>query len=237
MVMSVQQNHYNKTQGNRIKNAKLNKTAIVIGATGLVGSALVVLLAEAKHIDRVVVVTRRAVDYEAEKVENHVIDFEDLNDNRHLFAGDVFFSCLGTTVKLAGSIAAQRKVDLEYQYTAARLAREQNVSHYVLVSSSGANSKSLSPYLKMKGELEAQVQGLAFEHTSIIQPSLLLGDRDDSRIAESLGSRLLPIVCRLPGLTRYRPIHGEQVAEKMVFLSQTPKSGFHRISLDDVFPT
>lgn len=215
----------------------MNKTAIVIGATGLVGSALVALLAEAVHINRVVVITRRAVVYKAEKIESHVIDFEDLNDNSHLFAGDILFSCLGTTVKQAGSITAQRKVDLDYQYTAARLAYEQNVSHYMLVSSSGANSKSLSPYLKMKGELETKVQNLAFEYTSIIQPSLLLGNRGDSRIAESLGSKVLPIVCRLPGLKRYRPIHGVQVAEKMVSISQAPKSGFQRISLDDVFPT
>ena len=214
----------------------MKKTAIVIGATGLVGSQLVRLLIEADHISRVVVITRRSVNYESEKVQNHVVDFEDLANHGHWFDGDILFSCLGTTARQAGSIAAQRIVDLEYQYTAARLAHEQGVMHYLLVSSSGADDKSLSPYLRMKGELEIKIQALTFKHISIIQPSLLLGERDHSRFAENLGSKMFPILCRLPGLRRYRPIQGAEVAQKMVMLSKKPPKNFEKISLDDVFP-
>jgi uncharacterized protein YbjT (DUF2867 family) len=214
----------------------LKKTAIVIGATGLVGSQLVRLLIEADHISRVVVITRRSVNYESEKVQNHVVDFEDLANHGHWFDGDILFSCLGTTARQAGSIAAQRIVDLEYQYTAARLAHEQGVMHYLLVSSSGADDKSLSPYLRMKGELEIKIQALTFKHISIIQPSLLLGERDHSRFAENLGSKMFPILCRLPGLRRYRPIQGAEVAQKMVMLSKKPPKNFEKISLDDVIP-
>ena len=215
----------------------LKKTAIVIGATGLIGSNVVELLVEAEHVDRIVVITRRPINFASEKIESHVIDFNELSRSSHLFVGDILFSCLGTTRKQAGSIAAQRIVDLEYQYTAARLACAQGLSHYLLVSSSNASEDSLSAYLKMKGELEAKVQALDFKYTTIIQPSLLLGERDDFRLAESLGSKVFPLLCRLPGLRRYRPISGKQVAEKMIELSETPSAKLDILSLDQVFPS
>lgn len=214
----------------------MNKTAIVIGATGLIGSNVVEHLVKADHVSRVIAITRRPMAHVSEKVENHVIDFNALSDNKCLFSGDILFSCLGTTAKQAGSISAQREVDLEYQYSAAKIAFGQGVSHYLLVSSSGAKQQSLSSYLQMKGELEAKVQGLAFKHISILQPSLLLGQRERPRLAEGLGSKILPLVCKLPGMKRYRPIHGEQVAQKMVMLTREPKKKFERISLDKVFP-
>ena len=214
----------------------MTNTAIVIGATGLVGASLVDALKSADHIGKIVTLTRRPIEPSSPKVENKVVDFDRLTDYSGYFQGSILFSCLGTTVKRAGSIEAQRRVDLEYQYTAAKLAAEQGVSHYLLVSSSGANAQSISPYMKMKGELEERVQSLPFETICILQPSLLLGERDHVRVAESLGSKVLPILCKLPGLRAYRPIYGHQVAEKMVALSRKPQEAFSRLILDAVFP-
>ena len=218
----------------------MSKTAIVIGATGLVGSQVVNQLIEAKHVSKVVTLTRRALrpseQHDCAKFENHVVDFDCLADSASLFKGDILFSCLGTTLKQAGSIQAQRVVDLDYQYQAAKLAAEQGVGHLLLVSSSGADSKSLSPYLKMKGELEDKIQDLAFSHISIFQPSLLLGNRHSTRAAEDIASKVLPLICKLPGLKRYRPIYGAEVAEKMVAESAQPKSAVRRFKLDEVFP-
>lgn len=218
----------------------MSKTAIVIGATGLVGSQVVNQLVQAKHVDKVITLTRRALreseQHNSTKVENHVVDFDRLADSATLFQGDILFSCLGTTVKQAGSIKAQRVVDLDYQYQAAMLAEEQGVDHLLLVSSSGADSKSLSPYLKMKGELEDKVEGLGFQHVSIFQPSLLLGNRNSTRAAEDIASKVLPLLCKLPGLKRYRPIYGAEVAEKMVAESAQPKSAMQTFKLDEVFP-
>ena len=218
----------------------MNKTAIVIGATGLVGSQVVAQLIEAKHVSKVGTLTRRALrqpeQHDSAKLENHVVDFDRLADSASLFKGDILFSCLGTTLKQAGSIQAQRVVDLDYQYQAAKLAVEQGVDHLLLVSSSGADSKSLSPYLKMKGELEDKIQTLAFSHISIFQPSLLLGDRHSNRVAEDIASKVLPLICKLPGLKRYRPIYGAEVAEKMVAECAHPKSAVSRFKLDEVFP-
>jgi uncharacterized protein YbjT (DUF2867 family) len=218
----------------------LSKTAIVIGATGLVGAQVVAQLIEAAHISKVVTLTRRALrqseQHDSAKLENHVVDFDRLADFASLFKGDIMFSCLGTTLKQAGSIQAQRVVDLDYQYQAAKLAAQQGVDHLLLVSSSGADSKSFSPYLKMKGELEDKIQALTFSQISIFQPSLLLGNRHSSGAAEDIASKVLPLICKVPGLRRYRPIYAAEVAEKMVAESTRPQSGIHKFRLDEVFP-
>ena len=92
----------------------MNKTAIVIGETGLIGSSLVQLLAESEEFCLIKVITRRSIEYSSSKIENYVIDFDSLSKNRYLFVGDVLFSCLGMTLKQAGSVAAQRVVDIDY---------------------------------------------------------------------------------------------------------------------------
>ncbi|MGS0497244.1 short chain dehydrogenase [Pseudoalteromonas sp. S1727] len=214
----------------------MNKTAIVIGATGLVGSQLVKQLVEHVHISQVITLTRRPVPCKNKKVTNHVVDFDHLAQHAPLFKGDVLFSCLGTTKKTAGSITAQRKVDFDYQFQAAELAVNMGVTHYLLVSSSGANAHSSNAYLKMKGELENAVKKLPFKRISIIQPSLLLGQRDgDFRIGEKIGSVLLPVLSMLPGLKKFKPISGEQVAVKMCNVCTQEGVGVEYFTLNELF--
>jgi uncharacterized protein YbjT (DUF2867 family) len=193
----------------------VGKTAIVLGATGVVGRELVEQLTELSQIDKVISITRRPIEYAASKVTNRVVNFGKLEDYVDTFKGDILFSCLGTTLKLAGSIKQQRLVDVDYQYRAAKIALNNGVSHYLLVSSSGANANSRNAYLKMKGELELKVIALNFPQTSILQPSLLLGERKDFRLGEKLASALLPLISKIPKLKKYRPITGKQVAIKM----------------------
>ncbi len=218
----------------------MSKTAIVVGGTGVVGRELVAQLSEAKHISKVLNLTRRPVSSVNNKVVNHVIDFTKLREYQELFAGDLLFSSLGTTRKQAGSVAAQRRVDLDYQLECAELAAEHGVKHYLLVSSSGANRHSPMAYPKMKGELEHQVKQLSFVRISIFQPSLLLGERNDKRIGEEIAAKVLPTVCKLPFLAKARPISGAQVAQKMVQVSAREFSGGKEVetyTLDEVFPT
>ncbi len=212
------------------------KIAIVLGVTGLIGQNLTKKLAEQAHIKKVIAVTRRAVNYTHPNIENQVVDFSKLEQYSQLFSGDILFSCLGTTKKQAGSIAAQRIIDVDYQLTAAKLAAINGVSEYFLVSSSSANSKSNNTYLQMKGELENKIQGLDFQRICIFQPSLLLGKRNSFRLGEKIGSWILPTICKLPVLIRYRPIYGYQVAEKMCQISAQQKLGIERYSLDACFP-
>lgn len=213
----------------------MSKKAIVIGATGLVGSELIKLLCDNETISQVVVLARRPIAIKHAKIISHIIDFENLAANKQLFNGDMLFSCLGTTKKQAKTISAQRRVDLDYQLLAAKMAASNNVSHYLLVSSSGANSGSLSPYLKMKGELEEHVKQLPFQKISILQPSLLTGVRHTSRPLEDLGTKILPFLCKLPWLKRYTPITGKQVAEKLVHICQTQTENIATYSLDELF--
>ena len=213
----------------------MGKTAVVIGATGLVGRELVDQLANAGHMGKVITLTRRTAGHSSEKVSNHVVDFDHLEDYGSLFGADFLFSCLGTTCKQAGSIGAQRKVDLDYQFKAAQLAADNGVSHYLLVSSNSASDKSNNPYLKMKGELEQRIQALPFKRVSIFQPSLLMGQREDFRLGEKLASWVLPALCLIPGLRRFRPITGEQVAAKMTRVSRQPGDALEWFRLDEIF--
>ncbi|MFT6984871.1 MAG: hypothetical protein ACJAT7_000672 [Psychromonas sp.] len=213
----------------------MGKKAIVIGATGLVGRALVDQLADADHISKIITLTRRPARHSSSKVINQVVNFEQLEEYASLFAADFLFSCLGTTLQQAGSLAAQRKVDLDFQFKAAQLAAGSGVEHYLLVSSSAANAQSRNQYLKMKGELEQKIKSLPFARISIFQPSLLLGQRADFRLGEKLGSYMLPLLCAIPWLRRFRPITGEQVAAKMVLVSGQSGPAFERFQLDDIF--
>ena len=212
------------------------KTALVLGSTGLIGSAVVNELVQEDHVAKVFTLTRRPTAHPNLKVENHIIDFSRLDSYAALFKVDFVFLCLGTTRKQAGSIAAQRMVDLDYQLQAAQLAEAQGVTHLLLVSSSGANATSGNPYLKMKGELEQALEKLSIPRISIFQPSLLLGTRPETRLGEKLGSWFLPLLCALPGLRRYRPIKGKEVAKKMVQISQQHgMKGIERYTLDEIF--
>lgn len=213
----------------------MGKVALVLGSTGLVGHALIEQLIATEEIRQIITLTRRPIKHTSVKVVNHVVDFEQLEQYASHFQADLMFSCLGTTLKQAGSIEAQRKVDFEYQLKAAELAIANGVSHYLLVSSSGANDQSRSAYLKMKGELEKRIKLLNFERISIFQPSLLIGNRKEFRLAEKLGSWLLPSLCLILGLRRYRPITGKQVATKMHLVSSQsgPKLALYR--LDELF--
>lgn len=214
----------------------MSLTAVVLGATGLVGSELVRLLLSSDQYARVITVSRRPLNLQSDKLESCVVDFECLDEIADHIRGDVLFSCLGTTKKQAGSIAAQRVVDHDYQLQVARLAAANGVAHYCLVSSSGANSASASAYMKMKGELEDAVKQLNFQRTSFFQPSLLLGEREHMRLGESLGAVFVPWLCRLPMLQRYRPIEGREVAEKMLQVSLAAGSGLAVFNLQEVFP-
>lgn len=210
------------------------KKALVLGATGLIGKHLTAELAADNGIDEVVAMTRRPVQYGNDKIKNLVVDFNALAQSADAIKGDILFSCLGTTLKQAGSVEAQRKVDLDYQLDVARIASDNGVAHYLLVSSSGANAESRSAYFAMKGQLEAKVLALPFSRISIFRPSLLLGQRDKFRVAESLASYIAPAICKLPGLQRYRPITGADVARKMLQVSNSHGDARETYTLEEV---
>lgn len=211
-------------------------TAIVLGATGVVGARVVDHLAASPQYEAVHTITRRQALHPSPKVRNHIVDFERLADHHALIRGDCLFSCLGTTRKQAGSIAAQRRVDVDYQRVAAELAAANGVSHFLLVSAMYADAASRNAYSQMKGELEQAVVALPFARVSIFQPSFIVGQRPDDRPAERAGIAVMRALAWLPGIRRFRPILGDDIARRMVDVSLSPGQSREWFRLDDIFP-
>lgn len=181
--------------------------AVVVGATGLVGSELLRLLVADDRFAAVAVLGRRSTGVAHRKVAEHVVDFDAPRAWAPLVAGDVLFSALGTTIRAAGSREAQYRVDHGYQLAAARAARANGVGSYVLVSSAGASPGSRIFYSRMKGELERDVEALGFPRTRILRPGLLDGPRREHRTGEQLALRLLrPLAPMLPASARPIPV-------------------------------
>ena len=193
------------------------KTALVVGATGLVGRHLVDLLLQDRRYTRVKIFVRRAAGIDDESLEEHIVDFDDVDSWKGNLTGDDLFSALGTTARHAGSQTAQYKVDFTYQYEVAKAAAANGVDRYFLVSSPAASPRSRSFYLRTKGELEAAVSQLPFRRIAIFQPSILVGEREEHRRAEALGGHVLRTLARhIPALRPYRPIDGRVVAKAII---------------------
>ncbi len=208
---------------------RLADRVAVFGGTGLVGGHLVELLAHHHPDTRIRVPIRRPVDrWDARpSVEGVRVDFDALPQSVERWSAAVVFLCLGTTIRDAGSEAAFRRVDLEYTVEAARLAAASGARTALLVSSVGADADSSFFYPRIKGEAEAAVAALPFETVHLLRPSLLLGDRRETRLKETLAGwalRLLRPVLVGP-LRKQRPIEARWVARAMMHLAEDPGSG------------
>ena len=202
------------------------KSAIVLGATGLVGKALTQQLLQDSRYGEITLLVRKPLaaslfDDPQGKLNPIVIDFEQLQDYQGYFTVDHVYCCLGTTIKSAGSQSAFRRVDFEYVHVAAQLARAQRASGFVWVSSIGADAKSSNFYLRVKGELENAIMTMPqLNHAAAVRPSLLVGEREESRFGEQLGIALGSVISPLMigGLRKYRPIQAADVAQQMIGL-------------------
>jgi uncharacterized protein YbjT (DUF2867 family) len=193
------------------------KTAIVIGATGLVGNFITRNLLDDARYEKVKVFVRRSLHISNPKLEEHVISFDKIDVWKENLTGDELYSALGTTIKKAGSKEAQYKIDFTYQYEVAKGATRNRVKKILLVSSAGANYKSGNFYLRMKGKLDEAVQQLSLEQIFIFRPSILAGDRLERRLGESLGIKIAGTITKIiPALKKYRPIEASRVAEAMI---------------------
>lgn len=193
------------------------KTAIVVGATGLIGGLLVKKLLNDPRYSNVKVFTRRTTGLTSPKLHEHIVDFNLIERWGDKISGDELFSALGTTIKQAGSKEKQYLVDYTYQYEIARAAAENHVQKYFLVSSIGANRFSPNFYLRMKGALDYAVSEMPFSKIVIFQPAGLIGERDNPRPGEKIGIVIANFIGRLfPSLKKYKPIKAERVADAMI---------------------
>lgn len=212
------------------------QTAIVLGATGLVGREIVATLEADASVARVVVLARRQPDRPvAAKTEVRIVDLRDVASFAGDLAGDVLYSALGTTRKAAGSKDAQYEVDHTFQYAVAKAAKAAGVRTYGLVSSLGANAGSLFFYNRIKGELERDVAALGFARTRIVRPSLLVGDRTEERAGEKIALGAYKVLGKLPGIAKSRPIPVRTVARALVALCRTEDPGVRIVESSDLF--
>jgi uncharacterized protein YbjT (DUF2867 family) len=207
--------------------------ALVIGATGAIGKDLVEQLLQDDDFTRIDIFVRREVSYSSAKIAVHVVDFDHPEQWAGLLSGDVLFSCLGTTIRAAGSQEAQWKVDYTYQYNTALAARKNGVLTYVLVSSVGANAKSKIFYSKMKGALEDAVQALGFDSCFILQPPSLIRKGSD-RLGEKLGVVILKALNGIGLMRAYTPMPTESVAAAMLRLAKCSRKGCETVVSQDI---
>ncbi|MBT3244730.1 MAG: NADH-quinone oxidoreductase subunit F [Bacteroidetes bacterium] len=215
---------------------KVTRTAIVLGATGLVGSELLSKLLEDPYFSSIKVLGRRSTGIIHSKLTEILIDFNQAELWSDHLIGDVLFLAFGSTLKKAGSKSAQYKIDYGYQFLFARLAAENFVPDCVLVSAPGASPDSCFFYQQIKGELDRDVAKLGFDRLVLIKPSVLSGKRAEKRTGEQIGIILGNVISWIPGIRKYRPIRAKVVAEAMIWAVKNP--GDHAImqySLDELF--
>lgn len=208
--------------------------ALVIGATGATGKDLVNQLLNDQDFEQVDVFIRKPLNIQNEKLRIHLVDFEKPEEWKNLVKGDVAFSCLGTTLKNAGSKEAQRKIDFDYQYEFAKAAKENNVDDYILVSAYGSNPKSKIFYSRMKGELEEAVKKLHFNKITIFKPGML-ERKDSERTGEVLGSRIIKFANKLGLFESQKPLPTDVLAKAMINSSKIKSNGYSSIKLGNIF--
>ncbi len=208
---------------------KQEKTALLFGATGLVGGHLLELLLLSANYSKVHSFGRRQLEISHPKLEQHLIDFDELEDYKSLLQGDDCFCCLGTTMAKAGGKEAFAKVDYHYVYEIAKLTSRNKVGQFLLVSAVGADKDSLFFYNRVKGKAEAAVKDLPFWAVHLFQPSLLLGERNDNRFGEKLSIKLMKVLDPVIGglISKYRPIEADTVAKAMLSAAQGTSQGEH----------
>ncbi|OIJ13424.1 hypothetical protein BKP37_10650 [Anaerobacillus alkalilacustris] len=214
------------------------KTALIFGATGLVGNELIKLLLQREEYYKIVSVSRRSVGLTHEKLKEYIVDFNKLEQYEKLFKVDTVFCALGTTMKQAKTKEQFIKVDFDFPLKIAELAKENGVRQFFIITAMGANPKSKFFYNRVKGDVEGAIKELQLPSLYIVRPSLLLGNRKDNRLGEEIGQM---IAVKLPFLfggpfQKYKPNRSEDVARAMYNLSLNEQRGVYVIetsSLED----
>lgn len=201
------------------------KSAVVFGATGLVGKELINELLENSNFNKVIAVARKPLPFSNPKLEHlHLAGFSQLLDLQEKLEADIYFCCIGTTIRKAGSQEAFKEVDLDIPVKIAQLAQVLSVPSLVIVSSIGANPSSSNFYLRTKGEMEEHVRKIFNGNLKFVRPSLLMGHRDETRFGEKFAVNSMKLFGWLfkGPLRKYKGISARDVARAMIEISGHP---------------
>ncbi|MBC3538923.1 oxidoreductase [Rufibacter sediminis] len=194
------------------------KAALIAGASGLVGNYCLHLLLQSPRYNKVISVGRKKLDIHHPKLQQIIVDFDNLEQHRHSLIADDVYCCLGTTIKKAGSKEKFRQVDYTYVLNLAKLTSTHFATQFLVVSALGADAHSRIFYNQVKGEMEEAVKKLPFTAVHIFQPSLLLGEREEVRFGEKAAEVFMKGAGFLFNgpLRKYKAIHAQTVAKAML---------------------
>ncbi len=216
----------------------MRKSALIAGASGLVGRHCLELLLSSDAYERIVSIGRREIDIDDDdRLEQVQVNFERLEeDYAHLFEVDHIYCCLGTTINKAGSKAAFEKVDYSFPMAMAQLAKKYEVKSFGVITAMGANADSMIFYNKVKGNLENDLMALNLNSLNVLRPSLLLGEREESRFGESVGQKMFTVFSPLfkGPLKKYAAVRGDKVAEQLVKMVSAEKPGLNVVESDGI---
>ena len=202
------------------------KTALLFGASGLVGSHVLNQLISNNSYSKIKLFVRTTINISDPKIEIIQTDFKNLENHREDIKGDDCFFCIGTTKKNSPDKNEYKRVELEVPKQVAQIAKSNSVNSFVFISSGYADPKSSGDYLKFKGEVEEELKRLNFSKLGIMRPSFLLGDRKEKRIGEKIGIFVFKLLSPLflGPLKKMKPIHSATVAKAMIAITHNKVS-------------
>ena len=202
-----------------------SKTAIIAGASGLIGRSLIQKLLSSDQYGQVIALVRSSLGIQHEKLQEVKIDFDELLDISDFPQEDDVVCCLGTTQAKSKNEENYRKVDYHYCYNLAQRALKEGADRFFLISSLGAKKGSKNFYLNLKGELEHDISFLDYRTIYIFRPSLLRGDRKENRPGEKFAQLITRIIPFIGPWKKYKPIHADQVADAIMQVSRQEDKG------------
>ncbi len=215
----------------------MGKRALVAGATGLVGRELVERLLVSEAYDRVVALVRSGMHLTHPKLEQQIVNFDELEQmSTDLVKGSVIFCALGTTMKRAKTRENFKRADYDYPMALGRLASRHGAERMLIVTAMGANRKSLFFYSRVKGQVEADLEALGLRALHIFRPSLIVGDRREPRPGEGIAAGLAkkaPFLF-MGKMKPYAPVEASKIAAAMVHVSVTANDAFRIIRSDEI---
>ena len=214
------------------------QTAVIIGASGLIGSHLVEQMLYDEHFSTVRILVRSRLAFNHPKLQQVIVDFDDFDNYADNFGiGDIIFCCVGTTQnKVKGDKIAYTKVDHDIPVNAAQIGINNRFKKFLVASSIGANPISNNFYLNLKGKMEKDIKQFPFKSISIFRPSILLGKRNESRPGEKIGQIFMKAFSFLliGSIKKYRPVKAEDVAKAMIAESKKEESGIHILEYQEI---
>jgi uncharacterized protein YbjT (DUF2867 family) len=220
-----------------LNNKKImSKIALIAGASGLVGSYCLDYLVQSDRYEKVICVTRRAIANSSPKLQQVIADTNNLAEKLNHIKADDVYCCIGTTIKKAGSQEAFKLVDFTYVKILAEQTKINGATSFAVVSSIGADAKSLNFYLRTKGEMENAIIACNFSKTVILRPSMLLGPRKEFRLGEEVGKLFMKIFSFLfvGKLKRYKAIEAAQLAKALIYYTQKDFAGVKVVENDEI---